>query len=66
MPDTRRCKTCMLLKRGDCNVPKEKICEFYKPSASISVKERETWPKYGDVSSKYAVSSLSSLYDLKE
>ena len=42
------CNTCMLEKRGDCYGNKNSICENYKHAPSISNKEIENWPKFGD------------------
>ena len=41
------CQDCMLLKRGDCFGEKE-ICDFFKFSPSVTQREKERWPQYGD------------------
>ena len=45
--NAKSCNTCMLMKRGECFGKKE-ICPDYKHSPSVSEKEKENWPTYGD------------------
>lgn len=44
----KSCNTCMLMKRGDCSGLQNKVCDDYKHSPSVSEREKENWPKYGD------------------
>ena len=44
----KSCKTCMLMKRGDCIGSTNEICEHYKHSPSVSEREKGNWPKYGE------------------
>ena len=44
----KSCNTCMLMKRGDCSGLQNKVCDDYKHSPSVSEREKENWPAYGD------------------
>ncbi len=48
LSDKKSCKTCMLMKRGDCNGANNEMCEDYRHSPSVSEREKENWPKYGE------------------
>ena len=44
---THTCANCMEMRRNECFGKKE-ICEYFRYALTISKKESENWPQYGD------------------
>ena len=47
MSDTKTCKNCMEMKKGEC-LGRKTICEHYRYSPTMTEEMKRTWPDYGD------------------